>query len=94
MKIGNFLHKVLKRLYLEDSANGLPPDAVDKLRAMLTFLQDMQNPEKLRAFPLWKAHPLAGVRKGAWSLHITRNWRLTFRIEDDEILDIDYEDYH
>ena len=92
MKIRNFVHKGLKRLYLEDSAKGLPPDAVDNLRAMLTFLQDMQDPEKLHAFPLWKAHPLAGDRKGAWSLHVTRNWRLTFRIEDHEILDIDYED--
>jgi hypothetical protein len=31
----------LKKLYLEDNAKGLPPNAVDKLRAMLTFLQDM-----------------------------------------------------
>ena len=38
-------------LYLEDKPKGLPPDAVDKVRAMLTFLQDMQDPEKLRAFP-------------------------------------------
>jgi len=94
VKIRNFVHKGLKRLYIEDSAKSLPLDAVDKLRAMLTFLQDMQDPEKLSAFPLWKAHLLAGDRKGVWSLHVTRNWRLTFRIEDDEILDVDYEDYH
>jgi proteic killer suppression protein len=81
-------------LYLEDRPKGLPPDAVDKLRAMLTFLQDMQNPEKLRALPLWRAHQLAGKRKGVWSLHVTRNWRLTFRIKDGEIRDVDYEDYH
>jgi proteic killer suppression protein len=43
------------------------------LRAMLTFLQDMPDLEKLRAFPLWKAHHLTGDRKGAWSLHVTRN---------------------
>ncbi len=72
----------------------MPPDAVAKLRAMLTFLQDMRDPETLRAFPLWKVHQLTGARKGAWSLHVTRNWRLTFRIEDDEIVDVDYEDYH
>ena len=94
MRIANFVHKGLKRLYLEDNAKGLPPDAVDKLRAMLTFLQDMQDPEKLRAFPLWKAHQLAGNGKGVWSLHVTRNWRLTFQIKDREILDVDYEDYH
>ena len=42
MKIRNFVHKGLKKLYLEDNSKGLQPDAVDKLRAMLTFLQDMQ----------------------------------------------------
>jgi proteic killer suppression protein len=94
VRIRNFVHKGLKRLYLEDSAKGLPPDSVDKLRAMLTFLQDMADPETLRAFPLWKAHLLGGDRKGVWSLHVTRNWRLTFRIEDGEVLDVDYEDYH
>lgn len=94
VEIRNFLHKGLKKLYLEDSAKGLPPDAVEKLRAMLTFLQDMEEPEKLRTFPLWKAHQLTGSRKGAWSLHVTRNWRLTFQIRDGEIVDVDYEDYH
>lgn len=81
-------------LYLEDKPKGLHPDAVAKLRAMLTFLQDMQAPEKLRAFPLWRAHQLAGDRKGVWSLHVTRNWRLTFQIKDGELWDLDYEDYH
>ncbi len=61
---------------------------------MLTFLQDMRNPETLRAFPLWKVHQLTGERKGTWSLHVTRNWRLTFRFEDDEVVDVDFEDYH
>ena len=94
MTIRSFLHKGLKKLYLEDNAKGLPPDAVEKLRAMLTFLQDMRNPESLRAFPLWKAHQLTGDRKGVWSLHVTRNWRLTFSVKKGEIVDLNYEDYH
>jgi len=94
VEIRSFVHKGLKRLYVDDNPKGLPPDSVDKLRAMLSFLQDMQDPERFRSFPLWKAHQLTGQRKGVWSLHVTRNWRLTFRIEDNEILDIDYEDYH
>lgn len=94
MEIRRFAHKGLKRLYLEDSGKGLPPDAVEKLRNMLTFLQDMHDPESLRCFPLWKAHQLTGDRKGVWSLHVTKNWRLTFRIEKGEIIDVNYEDYH
>jgi plasmid maintenance system killer protein len=28
------------------------------------------------------------------SLHVTANWRLTFRIEDDELTEVNFEDYH
>jgi toxin HigB-1 len=94
VEIKNFAHKGLKRLYEEGGTKGLPPDAIDKICKILAFLQDMPDPETLRAFPLWKAHQLSGERKGVWSLHVTRNWRLTFRIEGAEILDVDYEDYH
>jgi proteic killer suppression protein len=31
--------------------------------------------------PSWKAHKLAGDRKGTWSLGVTGNLRLTFRID-------------
>jgi toxin HigB-1 len=94
VRIRNFVHKGLKQLYLEDESKGLPLEAVERLRAMLAFLQEMRNPETLRAFPLWKVHPLTGDRKGVWSLHVTRNWRLTFRIKDGEICEVNYEDYH
>jgi len=43
-----------------------------------------------------KAHQLTGDRKGTWSLFVTKNWRITFRIDQTEIeiIDLDYEDYH
>jgi len=96
VRIRNFVHKGLKRLYLEDSAKGLPPDAVDKLRKMLAFLQDMEDADELKAISVWKAHMLTGNRRGTWSLHVTRNWRLTFRIDaaEGEICDVNYENYH
>ena len=94
MRVRSIAHKGLRRLYEEDSSKGLNADTVDKLRKMLTFLDAMQDPEELRALPLWKAHALTGDRKGTWSLHVTRNWRMTFRIEDGEIVDLSLEDYH
>jgi toxin HigB-1 len=54
VKIRNIVHKGLKRLYAEDNAKGVPPDTVDKLRKMLALLDDMQEPDELRAFPLGK----------------------------------------
>ena len=96
MKIRNFVHKGLKQLYLENRTKGLPPDTLDKLWKMLAYLDDMEGPEELRSLPTWKAHTLTGDRKGIWSLHVTRNRRLTFRIDtaEGEISDVNFEDYH
>ncbi|WHZ27919.1 MAG: hypothetical protein OJF51_002717 [Nitrospira sp.] len=96
MKIRNFVHKGLKRLYSEDSGRGVPPDTVDKLRKMFAFMDDMQDPDELRVLPAWKVHTLTGDRKGTWSLSVTRNRRLTFRIDhaEREIFDVNLEDYH
>jgi proteic killer suppression protein len=94
VKVRSLAHKGLRRLYEDNSSKGVSADTVDKLRKMLAFLDAMQHPEELGALATWKAHTLTGDRKGTWSLHVTRNRRMTFRIEDDEIVDIDLEDYH
>jgi len=96
MKIRSFAHKGLKKLYEEDNAKGVPPDTVDKLRKMFAFLDEMEDPEELRALPSWKVHTLTGNRKGTWSLSVTANRRLTFRIDllEREIYVLDLEDYH
>jgi len=69
---------------------------VKKLNNMLGFLQDMESLDELKALPMWKVHQMKGDRKGTWSLSVTRNWRLTFRYdpEENEIYDLDFEDYH
>ena len=68
---------------------------MDKLRKMFAFLDAMQSIDELRALTAWKVHTLIGDRKGAWSLSVTGNRRLTFRIDDEpQICDVDLEDYH
>jgi proteic killer suppression protein len=96
MKIRSFVHKGLKKLYEDDNAKGVPPETLDKLRKMFAFLDEMEDLEELRALPSWKAHPLTGDRKGTWSLSVTANRRLTFRIDlvEHEIYVLNLEDYH
>lgn len=94
MVIRSFAHKGIRRLFLGDDPGGVPAAAVDKLRKMLAFLQDMETADELHAVSIWKAHRLAGDRKGTWSLHVTRNWRLTFHAGGDEITHVNLEDYH
>lgn len=96
MKIRSFVHKGLKKLYEDDNRKGVPPDTLDKLRKMFAFLDEMEDPEELRVLSSWKAHTLTGNRKGTWSLSVTANRRLTFRIDtaEREIFDVNLEDYH
>ncbi len=95
-KIGNFVHKGWNLLYSEEMVRGVAPDTVNKLRKMLAFLEDMEDPEELRSLAAWKAHTLTGDRKGTWSLSVARDRRMTFRIEtaEREIRDVNLEDYH
>lgn len=96
MKIRNVVHKGLRRLIEDDDASGVQPAVADKLRRIVSFLQDMAGEDELRTVPSWKAHLLTGDHKGTWSLFVTKNWRVTFRIDHDEIeiIDLDYDDYH
>jgi proteic killer suppression protein len=96
MRIRNVIHRGLKRFVERNDASGLAPAVVEKVRNIVSFLQEMEDERELRDVPSWKAHQLTGDRKETWSLSVTRNWRMTFRIDqdEDEIIDLDYEDYH
>ena len=96
MKIRNVVHRGLRRFIQHNDASGLAPTVVERVRNILTFLQEMETTQELRDVPSWKAHQLSGDRKGTWSLTVTHNWRITFRIDqvEGEIFDLGYEDYH
>ena len=63
---------------------------------MFAFLEAMSSADEVRALTAWKPHTLTGDRKGTVSLSVTRNRRLTFRVDavEQEIYDMDLEDYH
>ena len=42
----------------------------------------------------FKLHPLKGDRRGFWAITVRANWRVIFRFEDGDALDVDYVDYH
>ena len=96
MKIRSVRHKGLRRFMEDDSSAGLRPAVVPKLRRILSFLQNMEREAELLTVPTWKAHRLSADRKDVWSLSVTKNWRITFWIDRDgnEIVDLNYEDYH
>ena len=94
MRIGTFRHKGLKRLFDDDDGSLLPAASVRKLKAILAALQFADNLSQVETVPGWKLHPLKAGRKGAYSITVTGNWRLTFRIEGNGVTDLNFEDYH
>ena len=96
MEIRNVVHRGLRRFIERDDRSGLPAAFVEKIRNIVSFLQDMEDADELRTIPVWRAHRLAGDRRGTWSLTVSRNWRITFGIDEaeGEIVDLDFEDYH
>jgi proteic killer suppression protein len=53
-----------------------------------------ENVSEIGLFPGWRLHRLHGDREGQWAITITRNWRIVFETVDDEIVNVDFEDYH
>ncbi len=94
MRILDVRHKGLERLMEDDDRSGLPAQYIDKIKNILFFLQEMTVEDELRTISSWRPHMLGGNRKGTWSLVVTRNRRITFRVEDGDIVDLDFIDYH
>ena len=44
--------------------------------------------------PGWRLHPLKGTRKGFYAVTVSENWRLIFRFQSSDAVDVDYLDYH
>jgi proteic killer suppression protein len=44
--------------------------------------------------PGYRLHPLKGSLKGYWSVTVSDNWRIVFRFEEGDALDVDFTDYH
>ena len=86
----------MRRFVANDDASGLPAEFVEKIRSIVSFLQEMESADELKSIAVWRTHQLSGDRRGAWSLTVTRNWRITFRIDESVkvITDLDFEDYH
>jgi len=94
MRIVSFQHKGLKRLYEAGSRRGLRSDLVAKIEDILHAIEQAQHVEQIGLFPGWKLHPLKGDRAGEWSVWVTGNYRLTFRVEGEDVSNLDLEDYH
>lgn len=60
----------------------------------LQMLDDAYSLEDLRSPPGNRLEALRGDRKGQFSIRINDQWRVCFRFEDGNALDVEIKDYH
>ena len=91
--IRKFRHKGLQRLFQHDDGSKLPPDMVERIRLILSALQAAQEVEAMN-LPTFHLHPLKGELQGYFAVTVWANWRIIFRFDGGEALDVDFIDYH
>lgn len=87
-------HKGLRALAEKDDPRKVPGNLAPRLRRILTVLDEAQQPSDVATRPGYRLHPLKGDLAGLWSISVSGNWRVVFRFEDNEAVDVDLLDYH
>ena len=91
--ITTFKHKGLKKLYEKGNISGIQPKHELRLRRILALLATSSTVHDMDLSGL-DLHELKGNRTGIWAVKVSGNWRVTFKINNGDTYDIDYQDYH
>ncbi len=91
--IKSFAHKGLSAFYHTGSAKGIVPQHRRRLRLILATLDDAAVPEDVD-LPAFGLHALKGDLAGMYSLRVNGNWRVIFAFDDEDVILVDYLDYH
>ena len=91
--IQKFKHKGLKQLFESGISNGVNSQHLVRLRKILALLETAETLEDMD-LPGLGLHQLKGDRKGTWVVRVSGNWRMTFKIQNGDVFDVNYEDYH
>lgn len=92
--IRSFADKETETFYVTGKSRRLPVDIQKRAAMRLTQLNAAVRVEDLRMPPSNRLEALHGDRNGQWSIRINGQWRICFRFEDGDALDVEIVDYH
>lgn len=85
--------KPLRLLFEKDDGSKLPSLSLNKIKLIITLLNAASEPGDMN-FPGSGLHKLSGNMHNFWSVKVSGNYRIIFRMEDENVYDVDYLDYH
>ena len=94
--IKRFRHKGLKRFFNDprySDRRGVNAEIVPRVIAILDALDVIKEAEEMDIYGL-RFHRLKGERKDAYSVRVTGNQRITWKMDGEDVTDINLEDYH
>ncbi len=65
----------------------------EKIENILAVLDASSAPESMD-LPGFRLHPLKGALRGFWAVTVRANWRIVWRYDGADALDVDLIDYH
>jgi len=91
--IKSFKHRGLEQFFTKDSKKLLDIRDLPKITRILDRLDAACVLDDMN-IPGWNFHELKGKRKGVWSVAVRKNWKITFCFENENVYDVNLEDYH
>ncbi|MCX6060521.1 MAG: type II toxin-antitoxin system RelE/ParE family toxin [Chloroflexi bacterium] len=92
--IKNFKDDETQKIYQRQRSRKLPADIQQVALRKLRMINNSISITDLRIPPANRLEKLNGNRAGKWSIRINDQWRVCFRWEGSDALDVEITDYH
>jgi proteic killer suppression protein len=92
--IKNFKDDETQKIYQRQRSRKLPSDIQQVALRKLRMINNSVSINDLRVPPANHLEKLSGNRAGQWSIRVNDQWRVCFRWEGSDALDVEITDYH
>ena len=91
--IRTFAHKGLERFFTKSERRGIDAKHAERIRRLLDRLDAAAKADDMNISGS-EFHALKGDRKGTYAVSVSGNWRITFKFEAGDAINVNLEDYH
>ena len=92
--IKTFNNAETEKIYQRQRSRKLPSDIQQVALRKLRMINNSTSINDLRVPPANRLEKLSGNRAGQWSIRINDQWRICFRWEGSDAIDVEITDYH
>jgi proteic killer suppression protein len=91
--IRTWKHKGLKRFFVSGDTSGINSEHAQRLKVILQLLNVAKSFQQMD-LPGMRFHKLKGELKEYYAVTVRANWRVIFQFEDEDVILVNYLDYH